>query len=203
MSEFDCLNSIVKPDEQPAEKEEVAESDFSKAEHYDTNQDIRRGQLMERLKLKNKIIQYQDKFPDELKAYSYKMDKLDQFSNEDLQVFLDEIQIAVSQRNNVGLYKSIYFSGLKFLEKASSHMTGVNMGGLHNVLYGNPEVQKCLDEISLKYCDDLYMPAPVRLTYLSLQVCLTMYDIRKTEQVMNSEFKKPVKEELVKEYSDL
>lgn len=211
MSEFNELNkisesSIQSEDEITNSLDELTKTnnniDFSKAEHYDINPEIRRGQLMERLRLKSKILQYQEKFSNELKVYDYKMDKLDQLSNPDLEVFLDEIKIAVRQRNSLTMTKSFYFGAANFLEKGACKL-GYDIKGFHNVLYQQQEIHKCLDEIALEYEDSLYMPAHVRLPYITLQVALSLYTIRNTENIINTEMKKTVSKEVINEYADL
>ena len=157
---------------------------------------------MERLRLKNKILQYQEKFSEELVVYNYKMNKLDELSTGDLEVFLDEIKIAVRQRNSANMTKSFYFGAANFFEKTSTKM-GYDITGFHNVLYSQKEIHKCLDEISLEFEDSLYMPAYVRLPYITLQVALSIGQMRKTENIINTELKKKVDDDLVNEYKDL
>lgn len=203
MSEFDELNKLAgQPDDNIIPNELTSISDYSKAEHYDTDQDTRRSQLMERLRLKNKIIQYQEKFSEELKVYDYKMKDMDQLSNSDLEVFLDEIKIAVRQRNSANMTKSFYFGATNFFEKSACKL-GYDITGFHNVLYQQKEIHKCLDEIALEYEDSLYMPAYVRLPYITLQVALSLHSMRKTENIINTEMKKTVPKEVIDEYSDL
>lgn len=206
MSEFDQLNNLsAAPENIETNEATVLEenpTDFSKAEHYDTDPETRRGQLMERLKLKNKILQYQEKFSEELKVYDYKMDKLDQLSNPDLEIFLDEIKIAVRQRNSLSMTKSFYFGAANFIEKGACKL-GYDIKGFHNVLYQQKEIHKCLDEIALEYEDSLYMPAHVRLPYITLQVALSLHTIRNTENIINNEMKKNVSKEVIDEYADL
>jgi hypothetical protein len=196
MSEFDVLNELKQP-------EQVAqEVNYSSAEIYDKNPDIRRGQLMERLKLKNKILAYQEKFTKELNVYNYKMEKLDEFSNEDLEVFLDEIKLCVRQRNSASMTKGMYFGAVNFVEKTSTKL-GYDITGFHNVLYSQEEVHKCLDEISLEYEDSVYMPAYVRLPYITLQVAMSLYQIKKVETIIETGMKQEIKKEIVDEYADL
>lgn len=201
MSEFEVLNEIKQPEEIPINPTNQ-ETDYSKAEVYDTNPDIRRGQLMERLKLKNKILAYQEKFSRELKVYDYKMEKLDEFSNEDLQVFLDEIKLCVSQRNSASMLKGMYFGAVNFVEKTSTKL-GYDITGLHSVLYGQEQIHKCLDILSLEYEDSVYMPPHIMLGYLTLQVAMSVYQVKKIEKVVETGMKEEIKKELVEEYKDL
>ena len=177
-------------------------TDYSRAEHYAQDPDTRRAQLMERLKLKNKILQYQEKFAEELKVYDYKMNQLDELSNPDLEVFLDEVKIAVRQRNSANMTKSFYFGMTNFVEKSACSM-GYDITGFHNVLYQQKEIHKCLDELSLEFEDSLYIPAHVRLPYLTLQVALSIHSIRNTENIIKNEFKKKVDIETQAKYQDL
>lgn len=205
MSEFDVLNEIKQPDPQQSLLSNNVNDkpvDYSSATVYDPNPDIRRGQLMERLKLKNKILAYQEKFAKELKVYDYKMDKLDEFSNEDLEVFLDEVKLCVRQRNSASMTKGMYFGAVNFVEKTSTKL-GYDITGFHNVLYAQEEVHKCLDEIALEYEDSMYMPAHIRLPYITLQVAMSLYQIKKVETIIETGMKQEIKKELADEYSDL
>lgn len=178
------------------------ERDYSKAVYYSQNPQERQAQLMERLKLKSKILQYQEKFERELIAYQYKMDKLDEFSNEDLVVFLDEIKIAVRQRNSLNMTKSLYFGGCDFVEKFGGKV-GYDIRGFKNVLSSTQEIHKCLDEIALEFEDTMYMPATVRLGFITLQVAMSLYEVRNTERIINTELNKPLKQEIADLYNDL
>lgn len=200
MSEFDVIQPDTSAD--TAEIPLTQPINYSSAEVYDANPEIRKGQLMERLKLKSKILAYQEKFSKELKVYDYKMEKLDEFSNGDLEVFLDEIKIAVRQRNSASMTKSMYFGAVNFVEKAATKLN-YNITGFHNVLYAQEEVHKCLDEIALEYEDSIYMPAYVRLPYITLQVALSLYQIKKVEDIVENEMKKEIKKEFIDEYADL
>ena len=212
MAEFDQLNNLTnqtiddptseKPPQINNDANKLTPPDYSKAENYDNNPDTRRAQLMERLRLKNKILQYQEKFSDELKVYDYRMNQLDELSNPDLEIFLDEIKIAVRQRNSANMTKSFYFGAANFLEKGACKL-GYDIKGFHNVLYNQKEIHKCLDEIALEYEDSLYMPAHVRLPYITLQVAMSLYEIKKTDNIINNELKKNVTKDVTEEYKDL
>lgn len=165
-------------------------------------QPVTKEDILDKLRLKHKILQYQEKFADELKVYDYKMKDLDQLSILDLQNFLEEIRIAVRQRNSTSMVKSFYFTGINFIEKTSTKL-GYDLTGFHNVLFQEKEIHKCLDEISLEFEDSLYMPAYLRLPYVTLQVAMSVGQMRRTENVLNNEMKKKIDVEIEEAYSDL
>lgn len=160
------------------------------------------GEMIERLRLKTKLITYQEKFPDELKVYDFKMSNLENYSIEELETFLQEVQLAVRMRNSGNMIKNFYFGGIDFIEKASTKL-GADLTGLHNILLQQKEVHKILDELSLLYEDQMLMPPHLRLAYTTLQVVLTVYQIKKTENIINKELEKKVPEEVLEEYKDL
>lgn len=169
---------------------------------YSPDPQERRNQIIDRLRLKNKILQYQEKFREELVAYQYKMNMLEDMTTEDLDIFLDEIRIAVRQRNSANMTKTFYFGSVDFIEKASCSF-GYDIKGLHAALYAQKEIHKCLDELSLEYEDNIQMPAHIRLPFITLQTVLSLYQVRKIENVIDAELKREVKKEIVDMYKDL
>lgn len=208
MSEFDEL----KQDNQGQDEGDVVTKgdsgevntpmDFSKAEHFSNDNEVRMQQLMSRLKLKNKILTYQVKFREELLAYEYKMSQLDELSIPDLELFLQEIRIAVRQRNSSAMTKSFYFGAVNLFEKASSKV-GFDVTGLHQSLYTQSEIHKCLDEIALEYEDSINMPAHIRLPFITLQAALSINAMNNTRNIINTEMNKTISKDLVDEYKDL
>lgn len=184
------------------ESQSQSEADYSKAIFYDENPDVRKAELMERLKVKSKILQYQQTFPDELLAYNYKMNQLDQFSTEDLRVFLDEVKIVVSQRNSTGLAKFAYFSAVDVIEKIGCKI-GYDIKGFKNILNANPEIHKCLNEIALEYADMIYVSPHIRLSFLTLSVATNLYQMKKVENVVEKEIQKKIPDDIREMYNDL
>jgi hypothetical protein len=176
----------------------IPSPELSPVESHET----KRANLMKRLKLKNKILTYQVKFKNELIAYDYKMQQLDSLTNEDLEMFLDEIQIAVRQRNSTQMISNFYFGACTLVEAVSLRM-GCDVTGFASVLKQQEEVQKCLDEISLQYEEECFLPATVRLPVLTLQTLMNVYQFKRTDNVIETEMKKPVDKKIQEEYSDL
>ncbi len=205
-TEFPLRTNIEQPNEfseQPINQPQTqTQDDYSKAIFYSEDPDVRKGELMERLKVKSKILQYQQTFPDELLAYNYKMNQLDQFSTEDLRVFLDEIKIAVSQRNSTGLAKFAYFSAADVIEKIGCKI-GYDIKGFKNILNANPEIHKCLNEIALEYADNIYVSPHVRLSFITLSVATNLYQIKKVENVVEKEIQKKIPDDIKEMYNDL
>ena len=178
------------------------EKDYSKSECYSEDPVKRNEQLTERLKLKSKILQYQEKFPEELKAYMYKMDKLDSLSTEDLKIFIDELRIAVRQSGSMGIIKIGYFSTVEFVEKLSCKV-GYNVKGFKDLLFQQKEIHKCLDELALEWQDNVYVPPLARLGFYTFQTAAMLHQVRSLENVTESEMKKKIPNEISEMYSDL
>jgi hypothetical protein len=176
--------------------------DFSLADSFSQDPEEQKKELIERLKIKTKILQYNSKFPQELEAYNYKMNQLDMLSIADLQIFLDEIKIAVNTNCGSNMLSHLYFGGVNVFERIAVKM-GYQLTGFSSILKQQPDVYKCLDQISLEMGDNMYMPPHVRLAYLTLNAAIMCNNVQKVENVINNEIKKPIKEKLTIEYQDL
>lgn len=201
--EFEEIKQQVQTPEAEEETAKIPEEiDYSKASAYSEDPIKRSGELLERLKLKSKILAYQDKFKEELVAYQYKMNQLDLMSNPDLSIFLEEIKVAVNTRSGGQMVHHLYFGGVNLVEKMATKM-GYNLTGFSSVLKGQPDVIKTLNQISLEQEDNFYISPHVRLAYLTMNAMMMCYQVKKTEAVINNEIKRQVKKELTVEYQDL
>lgn len=193
-NEFDQLN-----DQQPVVEEET----FIQPNILDTmDEDERQKYLIDKMKLKNKLLRYKELFPHLLQHFTYRIEDLDNMDIKQLEYLLQEISIAVNTRNSSGLTKMLYFESLRFVEIGSS-VLGLKIAGLQQALKENQAVHDCLNELSLKYESDMYMSAEVRLAYLTCTSILSLHKLNSTKSVIDNFLEEKIPEEIKKEFNDL
>jgi hypothetical protein len=158
--------------------------------------------IIEKLKIKNKILRYQCLFPKHLIAFQYKMENLEDLSIDQLKSLLTELEVIVNCQNSAGMTKMVYFEGLRIVEKVSP-IFGLKLQGLQAALTDNENVINCLHELQLKYESDSFMAPELRLGYCTLSAILSLHKINAGKEVINSLLSEKVNEKIVKEYEDL
>ncbi len=159
-------------------------------------------QILEKLKLKSKIFQYRELFPKQLLVYDYKFADFDSMSIAEIQELLIEIQFAVSSRNSAGFTKQIYFSGVQLTERFGT-MLNFQLQGLENALQQSQEVHDCLNELSLKYEDMMFMPPEMRLLHCTLQTALALHKVNSSNNTIKEVLSTRLAEDVQKKYEDL
>lgn len=204
MAEFDELDKLTthEEEEQSEAEPEPEPIDYNKASAYSSDPVERLNQLKLRSGLKSKLNHCRTLFKEELAGYEDRLTDIDNLPNEDLKLLLDEVKMAISVRRSSNLVKPLYFTGLEFIEKISCRF-GYNIEGVHQMMYKNIEVHKCLDEISLDFDDSMYMPAYMRLGIITLQTVVGVYEMKRVEDTLKNEMSRKVKSEVVNEYKDL
>ena len=196
MSEFDELL------EEPDATIEPSTAEYKIADNIESQQPNRQQQILERLRIKSKILRYKEFFPKQLMVYEYRMENLDALSTEDLQDLLYEIQLAVSCRNSAGLIKSCYFSGIGLTERIGCAMN-YKLQGLSEALQQSQEVHDCLNELSLKYEDAIYTSPEIRLANATLQAIIGLHKLNSSNITINDVLSKKVPGDLQDEFGDL
>lgn len=117
----------------------------------------------ERLVVRRKLRSYYDKFQ---KSFNTELKKeflhLDKKSDEELQTLLSEVKFAVFWRTQPELVKQTYFHFLEFNE----HYIGAQ--GLSQTLRRDPLVSDLLEEINIKYQNEMYVEPEYRLILATL-----------------------------------
>lgn len=189
MDEFDELAENI--EEQEPEKINVLDT---------LTDEDRQKYLIEKIKLKGKILRYKELFPHLLQNFNYRIEDLDKLETNELSYLLEEISIAVNTRNSSGLTKMLYFESLKVVE-VTSRLVGLKIDGLQAALKDSQAIHDCLNELSLKYENDMYMAPEVRLAYLTGSTILQLHKLNSTKSVVQNFLNEPVKNP--DEYKDL
>jgi hypothetical protein len=162
----------------------------------------RQKYLIEKMKLKNKILRYKELFPHLLQHFTYRIEDLDKMEIKELEYLLQELSIAVNTRNSSGLTKMLYFEGLRVVE-VTSKLVGLKIDGLSEALKQNQAVHDCLNELSLKYENDMYMSVEMRLGYLTCTSILSLHKLNSTKSVIDNFLDEKVPENIEKEFADI
>lgn len=162
----------------------------------------RQKKMIERMKLKNKILRYRELFPNYVAHFEYRMEDIDRMSEREMEFLIEELGVAVNTRNSSGLTKMLYFESCRFLEVGGS-MAGLQVAGLSEALKQNQAIHDVLNELSLKYESDMFMAPEVRLAYLTLTTAVSLHKLNSTSGIINDFLKKEVPKNLAEEFKDL
>lgn len=201
MSEFEELDNIDKPeDEQPEQPDEQPQPEPD-PEEFLTPQE-RQKLMIERQKLKNKVLRYKELFPDYMRNIEFKLEDLDNMDIEQLENLIEELGVIVNTRNSSNLTQMLYFTSINVVEAGSTRF-GLQVAGLTEALKQNRAVIDCLNEISLIYENDMYMRPEIRLAYLTSQTIIQLHNLNKSGQTISNYLNKKVPDEIVNKYKDL
>lgn len=189
--EFDQLN------EQPPVGEVIPPNPLDEMTKED-----RQKYFIEKSKLKNKLLRYKELFPHLLQNFNYRIEDLNRLEIKELQYLLEEIGVAVNTRNSAGLTKILYFESLRVIEFGSKFV-GLRVEGLQKALSENQAIHDVLNELSLKYENDMFMAPEIRLGYLTATTILGLHKLNSTKDVITNFLSEKVPDELQKEYNDL
>lgn len=189
---FDQLNDIEQQEEPEPQQNPLDAMSEEERQVY----------IIEKMKLKNKLLRYKELFPHLLQNFNYRIEDLDRLEIKELQYLLEEISIAVNTRNSSGLTKILYFESLRVVE-IGSRFVGLKIDGLQEALKQNQAIHDCLNEISLKYENDMYMSPEVRLAYLTSTTILGLHKLNSTKNVIDTFLNDKIPEKIAEEYNDL
>lgn len=158
--------------------------------------------ILDKMKLKNKILRYKELFPGIFKNFDYRIQDLDQMEIRDLEYLLEELSVCVNTRNTSGLTKMLYFESVRIVEGTGS-MVGLQINGLAEALKQNQAVHDVLNELSLKYENDCFMQPEVRLAYLTATTVLSLHKLNSSGNTINNYLSSKVPDNLVNDYKDL
>lgn len=194
-------------DKTPTEPEDLGEKNET-PNHYisETGEELsaedRQKKMIERMKLKNKIMRYRELFPHHLAHFEYKMQEIDAMSEREMEFLIEELSVAVNTRNSSGLTKMLYFESCKFLEVGGT-MVGMHITGLSEALRQNQAIHDVLNELSLKYESDMFMMPEIRLAYLTCTTAISLHKLNSNANIIGDFLKKEVPKSMTDEYKDL
>jgi hypothetical protein len=162
----------------------------------------RQKKMIERMKLKNKIMRYRELFPQYLAHFEYRMEEIDQMTEKEMLFLIEELSIAVNTRNSSGLTKMLYFESCRFLEVGGG-MAGLQIAGLSEALRQNQAIHDVLNELSLKYESDMFMQPEIRLAYLTCTTAISLHKLNSNGHVIGNFLKQEVPKNIADEYKDL
>lgn len=118
--------------------------------------------------LLTRIKQYRTLFSDELKSFKIKANA----SVEELQEYLDEMDVIVSVGGIQGMINEGFFTATGMVEAMTSRYESMNLTGTTELLRQNPEVLKLLKVLSIKYNTFGQASPEAQLTLVCLSTAL-------------------------------
>lgn len=198
MSEYDELEKTELIDDSPAPESE--QSPPQKPNFYeDLTPEDRQLKMIDRMKLRNKIMRYRELFPKYLEHFEFDLETM---SESEMEILIEEMSVAVNTRNSSGLTKMIYFESVKIAEVGGS-LVGLQINGLSEALQQNAAIHDVLNEISLKYENDMYMAPEIRLAYVTLTTALSLHKLNSSQNTISNFLNKPIKKNDLGEFDDL
>lgn len=198
MSEFDALdnnqNINESPDTEITEEYKPPELELSPEERHDI--------ILSKMKLKNKILRYKELFPHLLQNFEYRIEDLDKMEISELEYIVQELSICVNTRNASGLTKMLYFESMRIVE-CTGPLVGLQIANLNEALKQNQGIHDILNELSLKYENDVYITPEIRLGYLTATTILSLHKLNSTTNIINDFLTKKIPDDVIKDYEDL
>lgn len=198
--EFEELETNNEPTEEPINSPSSFKYVNETGEELSAEE--RQQKMIERMKLKNKIMRYRELFPHYLSHFEYRIEEIDRMSEREMEFLIEELSVAVNTRNSSGLTKMLYFESCRFLEVGGS-MAGLQVAGLSEALKQNQAIHDVLNELSLKYESDMFMQPEIRLAYLTLTTAVSLHKLNSSGNVISGFLKKEVPKNIADEYKDL
>ena len=127
MSEFEELDKIDKPEDEENEQQELEQQEPDPEEFLTPME--RQKLMIEKQKLKNKVLRYKELFPHYMRNIEFKLDDLDNMDIEQLEKLIEELSIIVNTRNSSNLTQMLYFTTTSIFETTSTRF-GMQVNGL-------------------------------------------------------------------------
>lgn len=197
MSEYDELEKTEFIDDEPVIQNNNKNQKY--AEYAEMPQEERQEKMIERAKLRNKIMRYRELFPKYTEHFEFDLESMDE---SEMEILLEHMHVAVNTRNSAGLTKMLYFETVKATEFCGSFV-GLNIDGLSAALQQNQAIHDILDELSLKYENDMYMAPEIRLGYVTLSTAFSLHKLNSSQNTINNFLKKSIKKDDLEEFDDL
>jgi len=185
-----------------AMKEEINIVENEEVQTQKTEVEVDENMFFKKLKIKSKIFQYLETFPDELRGYRDVLQYIDTYDLEKLESVKKEIAIVASTRSSTGMYKNLYYGSCQFVEKFSTHL-GYSLDGFTSLVKENKEIDKCLNEIILQFDTDTYIEPQYRLILYTFQMAMATHKAKNVKNVYEKILTKKIKPDIKKKYKDL
>lgn len=146
------------------------------------------------------IKNYVKTFPDLLSEFN--SINLSEKSIPELENYIEEIKLTVCNNNNSDLYLGLFQGSCNLLESAGKYIN-YDLTGLSMHACKNPNIIKCVKEISLEYNNLHYIPPEKRLLLLMFSMCYGVNQMNKLKNNINNHIEKDINEDLNIKYQDL
>jgi hypothetical protein len=160
--------------------------------------------VIERTKLKLKILRYKEGFSKFLEHYGDKLENknLEGLSNEDLEFLLEEIRITVGTRNSSSMVSNV-FMGLGGVAEHLAPRVGMDLHGLQYFMEKDQNIKDTLLELSLEYESFSYLPPMQRLMLQCGRLVMDVNNHNKALKLQKIFNDSEMKKEVIEEFNDL
>jgi hypothetical protein len=125
----------------------------------------------ERRKLLRRIKNYTTFFPEELSDVDVTQAQF--LGIEPLRVLAEDVAHMVGTRRSAAQARTMYVGGLQLSERAGPHV-GLDLTGLASMAASSEELLRTVDEVGVKYANELYIDPLIRLGMATMQLALAV-----------------------------
>ena len=144
-----------------------------------------------------RYIQNFDSLLFEFKNIDYSSKKVEELDN-----YLEEIRLIVTNKNSNNLLGIGYTQGIGLIESMAPYLN-MDLQGLSAICARNEAINDCLKEISIEYLNTRYMKPTYRIAILTAGIAIQLNSVNKSNKIINSYLDKKLDEDLKNKYNDI
>ena len=122
--------------------------------------------------LKRRIGKYKSLFPQE--TVDFDQGTLDSLSIDDLRDKAKDVEYVVATRRSSKAIRGLFLGGLASTELVAGPILGLELQGLAGFASRSEDLMQTVDEVGVKYGDQLYVDPLIRLSTGLMQLCMAV-----------------------------
>ena len=122
--------------------------------------------------LKRRIGKYKSLFPQE--TIDFEISALDGLDIESLRDKAADVQYVVATRRSSKAIRGLFLGGLASTELIAGPVLGLELQGLAGFASRSEDLMQTVDEVGVKYGDQLYVDPVIRLSMGMMQLCMAV-----------------------------
>ena len=153
---------------------EPAQSTFPEEQEFpqDEPQQMTPQEKDEARVLKRRIGKYKSLFPQE--TIDFEISALDGLDIESLRDKAADVQYVVATRRSSKAIRGLFLGGLASTELIAGPVLGLELQGLAGFASRSEDLMQTVDEVGVKYGDQLYVDPLIRLSMGMMQLCMAV-----------------------------
>jgi hypothetical protein len=137
----------------------------------------------ERRKLLRRIKNYQTFFASELTDVDTSQAQF--LGIESLRVLAEDVAHMVGTRRSAAQSRTMYVGGLQLSEKVGPY-AGLNLEGLASMAASSEDLLRTVDEVGVKYANELYIDPLIRLGMATMQLALAVDNLNRQKEAQST-----------------